>query len=1151
MPNTIYAVFVGINTYNTSPLSGCINDVIDANSFFEELVRSNEELSYSPIFYLAPNSDDLKALHQSSIDTGNILEPSRKGILDSFDHYLPATEGDICIFYFSGHGSTQDAPPEFWHMKSARQLETIVCLDSREQEGHDINDKELGFSIWKTMKDKTNVSFLAIMDSCHSGNNTRSLDGYIQDKEVISNTNVSPLTEYAGFQTGGNEFYQYAKPDQINVAFGSHIQLAAAKEDQTAKEMNIGGQRRGVFSYALFKTLRNGGTDYSYDELIDQISITIRNKVDRQIPQVEAFGDMRTDQQFLRKNIKPPGKEYPVYFDNDANCWKMKAGLMQSVQAPIGNNATTVQIINQSGQQLAEGKVTAVDITESVLQLNAKLDGESDQLFRAKILTVVIPSLFVGLSSEVPDDKRELLIRESENFRYFEISESDRVTHLVRYVDNSYQLTKKQNKAPLFIIDDSHNRLLFCLDKVGKWMSTLELGHPNTSIKRDDIKIEVQVIEGQQVGQNVDIDNLSANEILENPNSIDLRYIEAKQPALRVKVKTTTNSYFVSALYLRSDYGIRTYMPTTPYLLPDGEGESLRFQHKGKEYTTIPISLDKKYWDFGINRITDYLKVFVSTKHFNLSTLEQEGIPLDSQLLRKMGRQRGDGFDDESFDDWTCITIPINIERPFAAGANSAKLTERDIQLGSITINGHKGFSATVTAASRDHVKQMLDVTTRSSDQVSRLNTTLLPPASLWGSAAGTSTLTSRNLGNEDTQISILELEDVSGEISSEAPLTIITNDQSEDEVIIPYGYDEETALYIPIGFSNDEGEVIVQQLPRETSGKIFQDGHINKKTLGRSIKLFFKKIFVKPFVSDLELNRLMLCDFSQTNGVTKSELPTDDLNDPDVKNVALLIHGIIGNTDGIVDCFEQNGLYKHFDRVLTFDYENLDTPIQETALSLKRKLIEVGLFKIDEPRLTIIAHSMGGLVTRSFAEQANSSVILKKLIQVGTPNSGSEIDEFRKSLFGLITHALNGPSDLKLYLKPLGYLLKGVFNTLKQMNPGSDFLRGLNSGKIDVDKYHLIAGNTSLLEVKHGENDGFIKVWYKSIRQKGHYYALNFLVFKDANNDMAVRVDRMKEVYERNLNTDLEGVVFLVPSDHISYFNNPETIACITQLVL
>jgi len=66
-------------------------------------------------------------------------------------------------------------------------------------------------------------------------------------------------------------------------------------------------------------------------------------------------------------------------------------------------------------------------------------------------------------------------------------------------------------------------------------------------------------------------------------------------------------------------------------------------------------------------------------------------------------------------------------------------------------------------------------------------------------------------------------------------------------------------------------------------------------------------------------------------------------------------VHGIIGNTDSIAVGLklakdtDGKSVDQKFDLVLTYEYENLSTPISETAVKLKQQLKDVGLHDADD----------------------------------------------------------------------------------------------------------------------------------------------------------------------------------------------------------
>src|SRR4029077_14753775 len=108
-----------------------------------------------------------------------------------------------------------------------------------------------------------------------------------------------------------------------------------------------------------------------------------------------------------------------------------------------------------------------------------------------------------------------------------------------------------------------------------------------------------------------------------------------------------------------------------------------------------------------------------------------------------------------------------------------------------------------------------------------------------------------------------------------------------------------------------------------------------------------------------------------------------------------LYIHGIIGDTRGLAASAFASGLTgatdaSRFALVLTVDYANLNTPIEETARDLKLRLAEAGLGEGCAQKVYVVAHSMGGLVARWFIEREGGDKVVRHLVMLGTPNGGS-----------------------------------------------------------------------------------------------------------------------------------------------------------------
>jgi pimeloyl-ACP methyl ester carboxylesterase len=132
--------------------------------------------------------------------------------------------------------------------------------------------------------------------------------------------------------------------------------------------------------------------------------------------------------------------------------------------------------------------------------------------------------------------------------------------------------------------------------------------------------------------------------------------------------------------------------------------------------------------------------------------------------------------------------------------------------------------------------------------------------------------------------------------------------------------------------------------------------------------------------------------------------------------------------------------------RFLTYGY-NSALPIDYNG----QAFADILKTKFTGKKVDIVAHSMGGLVSRSAIENHEASAVVKNLITLGTPHQGSPLVGLRY-LLGIIV-ASDGIAESVAY----NVSTQGI----KDMLPGSSFLTKLNSNtKSDVPYYALFAEN-------------------------------------------------------------------------------------------
>ncbi len=182
---------------------------------------------------------------------------------------------------------------------------------------------------------------------------------------------------------------------------------------------------------------------------------------------------------------------------------------------------------------------------------------------------------------------------------------------------------------------------------------------------------------------------------------------------------------------------------------------------------------------------------------------------------------------------------------------------------------------------------------------------------------------------------------------------------------------------------------------------------------------------------------------------------------------------------------------------------------------------------------LTLLVHSMGGLVSRWFIEREAGNQVVDHLVMFGTPNVGSpfgEVDSARKLSSVLTTLAINMFPACAPFGGALIYLLnrsKKVTPTLEQMNPTSDFIKTLNASDDPGVPYTIVAGD---IRDYQESADQFAA---KLIAKVGRGILFDTL-YQNAGHDIAVSDDSIRGVPDdRTPPPTKRGVI----CHHLNYF--------------
>ena len=396
-----------------------------------------------------------------------------------------------------------------------------------------------------------------------------------------------------------------------------------------------------------------------------------------------------------------------------------------------------------------------------------------------------------------------------------------------------------------------------------------------------------------------------------------------------------------------------------------------------------------------------------------------------------------------------------------------------------------------------------------------------------------------------DPGLSILELVEVEDytAVTPENPLKLLVNTSLEEgEYILPVGSDGEFFLPLGKGERTVDGktEIRLERLPSPTA---------NNRSLQGSIRILFQKILKQKLGRPYEYPILAIADVRE-DGINYEK------NQENVKEqvaqsnrILLYIHGIIGDTTSLLTSVrkakvEMNGqqysLKDMYDLVLAFDYENLNTTIEENAQLLKQKLEEVGLTADCGKELHIVAHSMGGLIARWFIEREKGNQIVQHLVMLGTPNAGSPWSSVQDWAFAMLGIGLNQLSVVIWPAKVIAYLLallEANDNSLEQMQLNSNFLKELANNPDPHVPYTIIAGNRSIVpNALQPENQSsqlqrlMSKLFARAVNRTVN------LVFFEQPNDIAVSLDSIKSV-SSNRSPQSKILEPDAACDHLTYF--------------
>lgn len=1239
MSRTVYALLVGIDNYAGSvrPLKGCVNDVrrtetllreriigkhifsvdsrsagqLDRDQLTDE-VRNEFQNQDKPLTSAAKvlihesgreweiNDADTRYLIRNETQTLKVYigkndrfdpcvlineQATRKAVIDGFrTHLCKAGPNDVALFYYSGHGSQEQAPPEFWHLEPDRLDETLVCYDSRSQGGWDLADKELAQLIFEVAAKRPHIAI--ILDACHSGTITRApeeednssrvrltpADTRLRPLEtfIVSPEVVKALDRRSEDGVPSAETKPFAS-DWFNLPIGQHLVLAACRAEEEAKETQFNGEQRGVFSYYLLDTLQRTGESLTYRDLFKRVAAMVRTKAANQSPQIEATLVSDLNQPFLGGALVAGTPYYTLSYDKKRG-WIMDGGAVHGIPSVTGNETTVLALFpfatpasNLRDREAAIGVAHVQETFPAQSMVNLALDGDKqpdpESTYKAVITSLPLPPLLVvfeGENSKALERVRtaianagiggepSLLVREGER--------ANAELSLIA-TNHGFRIRRIADAYPL-VVDihgveaDEAEQAVAYLEHIARWMKIAELANPNSLLPPDAVRMEfysVDAITGK----------VSDNPFEPAERRLEYQYHGDKWVSAKFKIKlinTTARDLYCTLLDLREDFAVDVgllpggKLHLTPAGTPAAEVWAFNDQ-------PIPAYIRKQLWQQGIVKMQDLVKLIVSTDEVEGILFEQGGLdvasvrdatkgvnkPYQRNTLNRLMRRvstRDVGADPEEEDalvDWRTSEVALTIVRPLEA-------TPVPSEQGSIA---SLGAGVRVMAHPSLNAKARLTTVSEASRAAGNL---ALPP--LLRNNPNVMPLEFSTSRSGEPGLSVLELVDVENYevVTPDAPLHIKTETLlSQNEYILPVGYDGE--FYLPLGHAVRRAggaEIRLDRLPAPLSGEV--------KGLGKSLKIFFQKVVSQHLGTDYNYPQLAAVTVDDQGKVSSIyDIALIKAKVAAAKRILLYIHGIIGETQAMAASAQTAWLNlaqpvpplaDRYDLILTFDYESINTTIERTARDFKQKLAEVGLDLNRGKILDIVAHSMGGLVARWFIEYEGGNKVVKHLVMVGTPNAGSPWPTIQDWATAAIAIGLNGLAAVAWPVKALGALVSAVEkfdHPLDEMRQDSNFMESLASSTDPDVQYTVIVGDTAILptaiQVQGDEKASrFERLWAR-IKPQKWLYEVSDLAFFGRPNDIAVDVAGSQKL-PTGWKTKVKAQA-PVACDHITYFSS------------
>ena len=500
---------------------------------------------------------------------------------------------------------------------------TLICYDSRTENGYELADKELAVLIAEVSHNQPQI--VVILDCCHSGGLSR--NSTTVGRWFRSSNRSRLLSSYLFASKSINNLFPSANFDRsksnwLSGLSGDYILLAACRSNEVAREYYC-GEDRGIFSYFLTDTLYRTNHRARYRDIFNRTNILVRTYNPSQSPQSIVTNSDYLDRPFLGESNDQQHSYFTIYHHQDYG-WVIDGGLVHGIQSNSETERTRLAVFPLDVEDirqlsLAIARAETIKVLPQLSQLNItdeKKPLNTELTYKAVVTGIPLPPVGIYLAGEASamnlarhaiqtasfGEQPSLYLHEVvESVAEFQLDCKERYTIVRQGSDRAEATTENAIQA------------IQCLEHIARWMNIAALSSPPTS------QIPANALQIQVYYPDRDIE-INEPEIRLEYKNINDHWIP---PAFRVKLTNHSHQLlYCTLLNLTQLYAIRP-IPLNGNIIACIEPGKSVWALDGKPIDArIPEDmLQQVYIEY-----KDILKSICNTSEFDASLLAQKSI---------------------------------------------------------------------------------------------------------------------------------------------------------------------------------------------------------------------------------------------------------------------------------------------------------------------------------------------------------------------------------------------------------------------------------------------------------------------------------------------------------------------------------------------